>query len=157
MLDEDLSGAADADLVLDSFDFPQYYVNMSHAEDGVVQDNPIEPQYIRYSEVGHSRMFVRISVRVGDKYVPYTFLCDTGLPAHLYLSEPAGTAVKKAGQIKKTEVGTPYMMMSDRVAAVRVTPRSHQPVNILGMLMLERLGLQMSEGSFTFTEPVDYL
>jgi hypothetical protein len=84
-------------------------------------------------------------------------VCDTGAPIHLYLSEPALAVLEAAGRISTDELGSLYVTVVGRKAAVRVTPHTHQPGNILGMLMLERFGLQMTEGSFTFASPAPYL
>ena len=156
MVDQD--DAADADLLLQEYDFPDNYVNMAHPEDGTVQADPITPQFIRHSRRGHFRMLVRISLRLGEKsFVPYTFVCDTGAPIHIYLSEPALKVLETAGRIDTDELGSLFVTIEGRKAAIRVTPHTHQPGNILGMLMLERFGLQMSEGSFTFSTPVAYI
>jgi hypothetical protein len=150
--------AADADLLLQEFDFPENYANMAHPEDGNITSTPITPEFIRHSRRGHFRMLVRISFQLGDdRFVPFTFVCDTGAPIHLYLSEPALTVLEAAGRISTDELGSQFVIVAGRKAAVRVTPHTHQPGNILGMLMLERFGLQMIEGSFTFATPVPYL
>ena len=156
MVDQD--DAADADLLLQEYDFPENFVNMAHPEDGIVQANPIPPEYIRHTRRGRFRMLVRISLRLGDdRFAPYTFVCNTSAPLHIYLSEPALGVLEEAGRIGTDELGSLFIVIDGRKAAIRVTPRSHQPGNILGMLMLERFCLQMSEGSFSFASPVPYL
>ena len=84
-------------------------------------------------------------------------MCDTGAPIHIYLSEPALVVLEKAGRIGTDELGSLFVTIDGRKAAIRVTPHTHQPGNILGMLMLERLGLQMTDGSFSFSSPAPYL
>jgi hypothetical protein len=49
----DQDDAADADLVLQEYHFPDNFVNMAHPEDGIVKANPITPEFIRYSRRGH--------------------------------------------------------------------------------------------------------
>lgn len=154
----DQNDAADADLLLQEYDFPENYVNMAHPNDGTVTSTPMTPEFIRHSRRGHFRMLVRISLRLGDdRFVPYTFVCDTGFPIHIYLSEPAMSVLEAAGRIETDELGSLFITVAGRKSAIRVTPHTHQPGNILGMLMLERFGLQMREGSFTFAAPVPYL
>ena len=154
----DQSDAADADLLLQEYDFPENFVNMAHPDDGTVSSTPITPEFIRHSRRGHFRMLVRISVRLGDqRFVPYTFVCDTGAPIHIYLSEPAMSVLETAGRIETDELGSLFTVIAGRKSAIRITPYTHQPGNILGMLMLERFGLQMREGSFTFAAAVPYL
>jgi hypothetical protein len=53
--------AADADLLLQEFDFPENYVNMAHPDDGNITSTPITPEFIRHSRRGHFRMLVRMS------------------------------------------------------------------------------------------------
>ena len=154
----DQDDAADADLLLQEYDFPKHYVNMAHPDDGSVTSTPITPEYIRHSRRGHFRMLVRISLRLGDdRFVPYTFVCDTGAPIHIYLSEPAMSVLEAAGRIETDELGSLFITIAGRKSAIRVTPHTHQPGNMLGMLMLERFGLQMREGGFTFAAPAPYL
>lgn len=154
----DQSDVADVDLLLQEHDFPANYVNMAHPDDGTVSSTPITPEFIRHSRRGHFRMLVRISLRLGDdRFVPYTFVCDTGAPIHMYLSEPAMSVLQAAGRIETDELGSLFIIIGGRKSAIRITPHTHQPGNILGMLMLERFGLQMHEGSFTFAALVPYL
>jgi hypothetical protein len=156
MVDQD--DAADADFLLQEYDFPDNFVNMAHPEDGIVKANPITPEFIRHSRRGHFRMLVRISLRLGDnQFAACTFMCDTGAPIHIYLSEPALQVLEGAGRIGTDELGSLFVIIAGKKAAIRVTPHTHQPGNILGMLMLERFGLQMAEGSFSFASPVPYL
>jgi hypothetical protein len=84
-------------------------------------------------------------------------MCDPGAPIHFYFSEPALAVLEAAGSMATDELGSLFVTVAGRKAAVRVTPHTHQPGNIMGMLMLERLGLQMIEGSFTFASPLPYL
>jgi hypothetical protein len=149
MVDED--DAADADIVLQTYDFPEHYVDKAHPEDGVVVDAPIVPEFIRHSRRGHFRMLVRFSLRLDDaSFAPFTFVCDTGAPGHLYLSESAMGLLEKAGRIKSDELGPLYIESGGEKIVIRVTPHMHQPANLMGMLLLERFQLKMVEGGFTF-------
>jgi hypothetical protein len=103
-------------------------------------------------------MLVRISLRLDqNRFVPYTFVCDTGAPIHIYLSEPALTVLERAGRIGTDELGSLFVTIAGRKAAIRVTPHTLQPANIWAVLMLERFGLQMADGNFTFASSVPYL
>ena len=149
---------AAADLLLHANDFPENYVNMAHPNDGKIMSTPITPECIRHSRSGYLRMLVRISFRLrDDRFVSYTFVCMTGAPMHFYLSEQALAVLEAAGRVEMDEFGSVFIIIAGRKAAVRVTPHTHQPGNLLGMLMLERLGLQMDEGSFTFAHPLPFL
>ena len=154
----DHDGAGQADLLLHANDFPENYVNMAHPNDGKITSTPITPEFIRNTRRGCYRMLVRISLRLrDDRFVSYTFVCDTGAPMHFYLSEKALTVLEAAGRVESDEFGSFFIIIAGRKAAVRVTPHTHQPGNLMGMLMLERLGLQMDEGSFNFAHPLPFL
>ena len=147
-----------ADLLLHANGFPENYVNMAHPNDGKIVSTPITPELIRNTRRGCYRMLVRISLRLGDnRFVSYTFVCDTGAPIHFYLSDQALTVLQAAGRIETTEFGSEFITIAGKKAAVRLTPQTHQPGNLMGMLMLERMGLQMDEGSFTFAHPLPFL
>jgi hypothetical protein len=149
---------ANADLLLHPFDFPEYFDNMAHPNDGQITSTPITPEFIRNTRHGYFRMLVRISLRLGDdRYVPYTFVCDTGAPMHFYLSTSARVDLAAAGRIRLDENKASIFTVAGRNAVIRDTPHTHQPGNIIGMLMLERLGLQMEEGSFIFAHPLPFL
>ena len=93
-----------------------------------------------------------------NQFISYTFVCDTAARVHFYFSKKTVAFLKSAGRIETDEEsGAYFLTVAGRKATVRVTPQTHQPVNFMGMLMLERLGLEMSEGSFTFAHPLPYL
>ena len=147
-----------SDLLLHANDFPENYVNMAHPDDGKIMTTPITPELIRHSRLGYFRMLFRISIRLGEnRFVAYTFVCITGAPMHFYFPEQALVVLEAAGRVETDEFGSSFITVSGRKAVVRVTPNSHQPGNLMGMLMLERLGLKMTEGSFTFANPLPYL
>lgn len=108
--------AADADLVLQEYDFPENYVNMAHPNDGTISSTPITPECIRHSRRGRFRMLVRISLRLGDddRFVPYTFACDTGVPIHMYLSEPATSVLEEADRIATDELVFLFIIIAGR-------------------------------------------
>ena len=154
----DIDDAASSDLLLHRGDFPENYVNMAHPNDGKIVTTPITPELIRHSRLGHFRMLFRVSFRLGENgYVSYTFVCVTGAPMHFYFHEQALAVLEAAGRIETDEFGSSFLTVAGRKASVRVTPQTHLPGNLMGMLMLERLGLRMTEGSFTFAHPLPYL
>ena len=148
-----------SDTLLSNYNFPANYVDMAHPNDGKIMSTPVTPEFIRHSRRGHFGMLVRISLRLDDnQFISYTFVCDTAARVHFYFSKKTVAFLKSAGRIETDEEsGAYFLIVAGRKAAVRVTPQTHQPVNFMGMLMLERLGLEMSEGSFTFAHPLPYL
>ena len=94
-------------------------------------------------------------------YFPVTFVADTGAPGALYLSEKATTFLVADGRIRIDETGSNrYIETSDgRKCAVRDPPEIHRPGNIMGLIMLMRLGFgfQFDELHATFSRPLPYL
>lgn len=57
------------------------------------------------------------------------------------------------GRLKEDEIGNAYLdNVVGRKAAVRETPYTHKPANILGLKMMLKLGCKLTETGFEFTE-----
>jgi hypothetical protein len=149
---------AEGDLVLHDADFPDSYVHMKHPEDGVVVDGAIEPEFIRHKRAHHHRLLLRVSFRLANgKFAAFTFVCDTGAPDSFYLSSESDKLLADGGRRLEDEAGNTYIEILGQRAATRETPRSHQPGNIIGLSLLERLGLSLEVGRFRFVQKFDYL
>ena len=154
MIDE----ADDDGLLLQDLDFPSFYKDMMHPEDGMVLPKPTAPECIRHHVTGHERLLLRISFRLDEQlYVPFTFVCHTGAPYHLYLSAKAESILNHYDRIKSSDLGDFVSTEDGRKSAVRRTPRSHQPGSIMGLPLLERFGLTLEEGKFRFQNPPPYI
>lgn len=140
------------DLLLCEADFPKNYKNMSHPDDYKERDEPLPVSRFINEKLGHWRLIMRVSFKLANgKYLPMSFVCDSGAPYHFYLSDKAMDMLTSGGRIKPDEVENPYM--DDIVggkAAVKETPYNHKPANIMGLRMMQRLGCKISQDSFDF-------
>jgi hypothetical protein len=137
-------------------DFPEHYVNMKHPEDYGIMDSAIRPEFIVH-EVGiHSRLIIRISWRSGTKYVPMSFIVDTGVPFPFYFSE-TGSAIMRAHRLLiSDENGNQFVQVhapdgSARKFQYMDTPSHFEPANLIGLRFLLHFPMLMTPDSFTLT------
>lgn len=150
--------ASQGDLLLCEADFPPNYVNMKHPEDGKVTETPITPEFIRHKRPHHHRLVLRASFKLpnNNKFVAFSFVCDTGVPGSFYLAPFADKILEDGGRSLEDEAGNTYLTVLDKPAATQETPRSHQPANVIGLSMLEKLGLSVYPGGFSFEKKFEY-
>ena len=147
-------------------DFPASFVHMAHPLDYVVSRDPILPEYIYHHKGRHRRLIFRVSWKTQDStFIPMSFVCDTGAPYFLYLSDQARDAMGKAGIIKEDEKGDEFVTIKTDnaegeatafVAGIEDTPDSHKPANLIGLSLLLKLGLQLKSSTFTFTHQIKH-
>lgn len=70
-------------------DFPSEYVNMQHREDYTVEYSPITPSFIVNQRQGHARLIFRISWKTGNRFMPMSFIVDTGAVQPIYFGSVA--------------------------------------------------------------------
>ena len=149
--------ASYGDLQLCGADFPTHYVDMRHPDDGKITDESIEPEFYRHRRPHHHRLILRISFQLENgKYVALSFVYDTGAPGSFYLSPWADEILADGGRRLEGEAGNTYLKVLDKAAATQETPRTHQPANIIGLSMLEKLQFSVTPGAFTFAEQFPY-
>jgi len=155
MIDE--TNSANDELLLHNTDFPSNFVNMAHPDDYKILDKPIIPEYIYNDKSHHYRLIFRISWKLGEnKYVPMSFVCDTGAPMFFYICEKAQNILQN--RICNDELGNQFFQMPDgSKAAIHETPSNHQPANIIGLRILKKLELFLSESGFKFNKCPEYL
>jgi hypothetical protein len=147
----------ESDLMLHDEDFPDFFIDMKHPEDGVIVDSAIIPDFIRHRRPHHHRLLFRVSFKLTNgKYVPFTFVCDTGAPGSFYLSPCTDHILGSGGRRLEDDAGNTFMIILNYPAATKETPRTHQPGNIIGLTMLEKLGLSVDTTGFSFEEKFDY-
>ena len=140
-------------MLLCAEDFPPNYINFAHPQDYHVSSQPIDPQHIFSHRHGNrNRLLWRVSWDIGDdKFLPMTFVLDTGAPKHLYLSQ---TALNKLEEVRvlMTDEDTDalWVQLFGRKCGVERTPHEHDPANIIGLRMLMRLGLQLCDSPSFF-------
>ena len=146
------------DFLLQDADFPDGYVHMAHPDDYKPVDNPLPVTCLLHQKIGHWRLILRVSFRLKNgKYLPMSFVCDTGVPYDFYFSETALEQLIKGGRLKEDEIGNAYLdNVVGRKAAVRETPYTHKPANILGLRMMLKLKFLLSETGFGFSEEFEY-
>jgi hypothetical protein len=143
------------DLLLQDSDFPENYVRMAHPEDYKPTEAPLPVTCLLHQKIGHWRLILRVSFRLTDgKYLPMSFVCDTGAPYDFYFSDRAIQDLTTGGRLKEDDIGNAYLdNVVGRKAAVRETPYTHKPANILGLKMMLKLGIKLTETGFAFSEP----
>ena len=150
--------ASQADLLLSEADFPTNYIDMRHPKDGKATDKPITPEFIRNKRPHHHRLILRASVKLeSGKCVPFSFVCDTGAPGSFYRAPFADKILADGGRRLEDEAGNTYIKVLGKPAATQETPRTHQPANIFGLSILEKLQLSVIPGGFSFAVKFDYL
>jgi predicted aspartyl protease len=153
----DDNDVTDGDLLLHSEDYPSTFRNMKHEDDEVIADSAIVPDFIRHRRPHHHRLLLRVSFKLTNgRFVPFTFVCDTGAPSSFYLSPSADQILGDGGRRLEDDAGNTYMVIMGHRAATKETPSTHQPGNIIGLTMLEKLGLLVDTTGFSFQEKFDY-
>ena len=140
----DTTEIAAAELLLQDVDFPDNYVNMQHPDDYSILEKPFV-EYITNSYAHHYRLIVRVCWKLNeDKYMPMSFVCDTGAPTALYLSEKAYKILSQHKRVLEDDAGNVYAVIRGTgAAAVEPTPPGHAPANIIGLKLLLRLALEL--------------
>ena len=140
------------DLLLSEADFPSHYQKFAHPEDYIIQSTPIEPECIFRSCLGHNQLIYRTSIYAApEKYFSLSFICNTGAPKHIYLVPKAIKLFQLCNRIHTdNETDLSWITVSYKKCPISVTPLVQQPANILGLKMLCRLGLQLSDHEFEF-------
>jgi hypothetical protein len=140
----DTTEIAAAELLLQDADFPDNYINMQHPDDYSVLKQPFI-EYITNTYAHHYRLIIRACWKLSeDEYMPMSFVCDTGAPTALYLSEKAYKILSKHRRVLEDDAGNVYAnICGTGPAAVEPTPPGHAPANIIGLKLLLRLGLDL--------------
>ena len=126
-------------------DFPQDFKNGCHPDDYTTTIAPMSREHIYH----HNRLWTRMSWQLPSckKFMPMSFLVDTGAPKHMYLSHAALEALEKHGMVYVDEdMDLQYVKLFGRNIPVDPTPESSQrPANIIGLKLLKRFGLRLYE------------
>jgi hypothetical protein len=140
----DATEVAAAELLLQNADFPDNYVDMQHPDDYNAVEAPFV-DYITNSYAHHYRLIVRVCWKLGEKkYIPMSFVCDTGAPTALYLSDKAYRLLSQHKRVLEDDAGNVYAVICETgAAAVEPTPPGHAPANIIGLKLLLKLRLDL--------------
>lgn len=151
------------ELLLNDEDFPDNYIHMAHPDD--YKEVPsFTPQFIIHSHFGrHNRLIVRAAWKVSNTtFIPMSFVCDTGAPSHIYLSNKALHTLQKNNLLLTDEKDVHFVRISinkqDKFSAViDETPYVHKNANILGLKCLKKLNMHLKNDGFSFNEGFVYL
>jgi hypothetical protein len=129
-------------------------------------ESPVGPS-LWYSIGGGARLLhARVSWKTPMGYLPMTFLCDTRAPGALYLNREGMWQLLKHHQLRFEENSTaPTIQLvlepsgADSLTSVPVlqTPTRYEPANLMGLSLLQRLGLSLSPSGASFTRRVKWL
>jgi hypothetical protein len=151
------------ELLLHDEDFPDNYIHMAHPEDYKEVSNFV-PQFIMHSHFGrHNRLIVRAAWKAqDDTLIPMSFVCDTGAPSHIYLSNKALFKLHSKSLLLRDERDTSYANIHiDNTktfpATIEETPHAHKDANILGLKCLKKLNMHLKDDSFSFNDNFIYL
>ena len=137
-----------ADLLLQDADFPDNYTKMQHPEDYIVVSKPFV-EYIPHFHGHNNRLIVRVCWKISnEEYIPVSFVCDTGAPMGMYLSDKCIGLLRQYNRVQEDETGNEYANVCNvGKAAVEPTPPGHAPANIIGLRLLVKLGLALHPDS----------
>lgn len=162
LLSEDSNDSRE-DRLLTRYDFPDNYINFAHPQDYVASRTPIQKEMIFHHRDGrHARLLFRVSLQLDrDRFMPMTFVCDTGAARHFLFGSKALQVLHDERILKyDSDLDQTYLEVFGRKAPVDPTPELHDPANKIGLRMLLRLGLVLfshpNEG-FTFNASFPYL
>jgi len=151
------------ELKLTDDDFPSNFLYMHHPEDYIITPTPVTPQMIYHNpDFAHKRLILRISWKVGEsKYMPMSFVCDTGAPGFLYIGNNAGRNILQSHAIIKTgEMDILFATIEGEKVMVREVPVQHHPANIMGLTLLKKWGLSLdpkNNSTFKFSNLPSFL
>jgi hypothetical protein len=154
-------GAAIPRALLCDADFPVAYADMKHPTDYTLQDEPFEPSFVVNQRQGHAKLIFRVCWEVQGKFMPMSFIVDTGAVHPIYFGS-VGMRLMEAHQLLLLdELGNDVVTLRRRDGTessvqYKATPSEYGPANIIGLRFLLRFGLVMDGGAFRFSEPFAY-
>ena len=144
------------DFLLNELDFPRDYKEMKHPDDYKIVDS-FPANFKIYSNLGkHTRLLARVAWKTNnEKFIPMTFVCNTGAPGSFYLSVEARDILRSKGILKNTDLGSEYVEIKrNDIESFKVrvenTPHAFRNANVIGLKLLMVLGLRVTEEGFSF-------
>ena len=137
-------------------DFPSEYVNMQHPDDYTLQDAPIQPSFTVNQRQGRARLIFRISWKTGNKYLPMSFIVNTGAVQPIYFGTVAMSQMEAHRLLFLDNAGSDIVKLHRPACECsihyRETPKVYDPINIIGLRFLLRFGIVMDGSTFRFNE-----
>jgi hypothetical protein len=141
-------------IILTKEDFPINYVNNLHPDDHKIVDSPIDMERIFHQKKNHNRLLLRISIRVSNSFISATFVCDTGAPNDLYLSDELKQIIRS--RIGEDLFQNEFIKIGNEYALICSPPSNHHNINIIGLRLLDKFELMVKNGMFTFNNIPEY-
>ena len=141
---------ANDEILLRYKNYPSKYVNKAHTEYYVYHDDHIRE--LLFNINGHcTRLLIRVSYKLNEKYVPITCIYDTEAPIVLYLSQKARNILRE--RIKCDEINNEYMSIFINITLIKMGVKStHSYIgeesNLIELSLLNLLGLSIDNGAF---------
>ena len=141
--------------------FPPEYVNMQHPDDYTIQDTPIIPSFVVIQRQGHARLMFRISWKTGSKFMPMSFIVETGAIKPVYFSKAAIALMEAHGLLLTEDFDNDVVELhkpdgSSKKVSYRATPKAYGPINLIGLQFITRFGLTVEGTSFRFHQDFAY-
>lgn len=144
----------DESIMLQEADFPDYYINKNHPDDFKPMHVPI-CELIYHRLQNHNRLILRISVKISDgMFIPLTFICDTGAPTHIYISDLTRRLINS--RIEDDDLGNQLITVNGKRMIVNKSPELHRDTNIIGLLALTRFQMFFKDEGFGFNSLPEY-
>lgn len=78
----------------------------------------------------HNRLILRICVKVSENnYIPFTFICDTGTPTHIYITDLTRRLIHS--RIETDETDNQVINIAGKKMLVKKSPEVHRDTNII--------------------------
>ena len=164
--------------MLSRADFPEHFVDMHHPDDYNFFDSPIERHLIDHFR-SNPRLLCRISFKVNApgscnlksasqyclrdayKFVPMTFIVDTGSTNFVSLSMRAIAILSRHERLEEDDFGTKFIRTffggRRRVINIVDTEQRFEPANLIGLPLIRMLGLTYNATDAFFQADLPFL
>lgn len=151
MIEEDISY-----MMLHELDFPSTFVKKAHKDDYRPISYPIK-EYIYHRKNFHNRIFIRMSICLRENmFIPITFICDTGAPMFLYITEITRALISERIEVDESENDF-INIHGEKKMMVNSSPPLHSDTNVIGLRALSFFGLHLTGGDlFEFDNLPDW-
>ena len=142
-------------IMLQDADFPDYYIDKHHPDDYKITEESFY-ELIYHRRTNHNRLLLRITIMINEyTFLPLTFICDTGAPSFIYISEFTRKCIKN--RIKLDDSENEIIIVNGKKMPLSNSPSNHPDVNILGIRALSFFNLCLNYEDFYFKNLPDYI
>ena len=146
------------ELLLSAADFPSGWTLMAHPEDYVEAPQPVALSIFYHIKPHHNRTLLRVSFKVGEgRYLPMSFVVDTGAPSGLYLSTAARAKLEACSRLIVDDADNEFIDIHGLgKVSIQDTSAPHQPANIIGLPLIRKLGIHFSMDNPTISVEMEH-